>query len=47
MGLFGGLFKLLVYSLAIVGLITVAFVMLAYGWDGEPPEVGLERDSDH
>lgn len=46
MGLFSGLFKLLVYSLAIVGFITVAFVILAYGWDGEPPQVGLERESD-
>lgn len=44
MGLASGIAKLVVYSLAIVGLLTVAFVVLAYGWDGEPPAVGLERD---
>ncbi len=31
----------LVYSLAIVGVLTVLFVVASYGWDGEPPEVSL------
>lgn len=42
MGLFGVLRKLSVYSLLMIGLATVAFVVLSYGWDGEPPEVNFE-----
>jgi hypothetical protein len=42
MGLIGFLRSMLVYSLAIVGFLVVAFVVLSYGWDGEPPQVDFE-----
>jgi len=42
MGLLAFLRSLLVYSLAIVGLLVVSFVVLSYGWDGEPPQVQFE-----
>jgi hypothetical protein len=46
MGLLKLLWNLIVYSLVIVGLVTVAFVVLSYGWDGEPPRVELESSED-
>ena len=42
MGLFRICRMFFVYGLAIVGLLTVLFVLLSYGWDGQPPEVHLE-----
>ncbi len=36
--------SLLVYGLALVGLATVLFVVVAYGWDGEPPEISLTTE---
>lgn len=42
MGVVRSLGKLLTYSLALVGLAAVGFVVLAYGWDGTPPTIGLE-----
>ncbi len=44
MSMLGFLRSLLVYGLAIVGLATVLFVVVAYGWDGEPPEVKLSAE---
>lgn len=44
MGLLNLLKNLLVYSLVIVGLLTIAFVVLSYGWDGEPPRIELEGE---
>jgi len=35
---------LFVYGLALVGLATILFVVVAYGWDGEPPEVSLTAE---
>ncbi|CAI50004.1 uncharacterized protein NP_3826A [Natronomonas pharaonis DSM 2160] len=46
MGLCSTFRSLVVYGLAIVGLAAVLFVVLAYGWDGEPPEVSLESDGE-
>lgn len=37
----GLLRTLIVYGLAVVGLVAVGFVVLAYGWDGKPPTVQL------
>ena len=37
----GLLRTLFVYGLAVLGLFTVAFVVVAYGWDGKPPTVRL------
>lgn len=36
----------MVYGLAIIGLLTVLFVLLSYGWDGQPPEVHLEGEGE-
>lgn len=44
MGVLSGIAKLVVYGLAIVGLLAVAFVVVSYGWDGEPPEVSIEAE---
>lgn len=46
MGSLGTLRTLLVYSLAIVGLLAVLFVVFSYGWDGEPPEISVEASSE-
>lgn len=46
MGLVRSLGKLLTYSLALAGAATVAFVVLAYGWDGTPPTVSLEGSAE-
>lgn len=43
MGLLRALF---VYGLAVIGLVTIAFVVLAYGWDGKPPTVRLAGPED-
>ena len=29
-------------ALALLGLLALAFVVLSYGWNGEPPELSLE-----
>lgn len=42
MGLFCVLRKLTTAGLTLIGLATVLFVILSYGWDGEPPEVHFE-----
>ncbi len=42
MGVLRSTLSLFVYSLAIVGLATVLFVIFSYGWNGEPPTVELE-----
>lgn len=42
MGLFGVLRKLTTLVLTLIGLATVLFVVLSYGWDGEPPEISFE-----
>lgn len=42
----GLLRTLFVYGLAVVGLVTVAFVIAAYGWDGKPPTVKLTGPED-
>lgn len=42
MGVLSTFAKLVVYGLAIVGLLAVLFVVVSYGWDGEPPEVSIE-----
>jgi hypothetical protein len=34
--------KLFKFGLLSVGLLTVLFVVAAYGWNGEPPSVELE-----
>ncbi len=41
---FSLLSTLFVYGLALVGLATVLFVIVAYGWDGEPPEISLTAE---
>jgi len=41
-GMLGTLWKLTRAALAIVGLLAVGFVVLSYGWNGEPPELSLE-----
>jgi hypothetical protein len=46
MGVLKLLRNLLVYSLVIVGLLTIVFVVLSYGWDGEPPQVEFEATDD-
>lgn len=37
-----GLAKLLKASLLVIGLVTVLFVIVSYGWNGEPPTIELE-----
>ncbi|GAD52879.1 hypothetical protein MBEHAL_1639 [Halarchaeum acidiphilum MH1-52-1] len=34
--------KLLRTGSALVGVLAVAFVVLSYGWNGEPPALSLE-----
>jgi len=46
MGLLGALRSLVVYGLASLGLAVILFVLLSYGWDGEPPEVNLEASAE-
>lgn len=46
MGLFTTIARLLLYGFALVGVATLLFVFLSYGWDGEPPEVHLAGSSE-
>lgn len=46
MGLFSAFRALLMYGLAIIGLLTVLFVVFSYGWDGNPPEVSIQAADD-
>ncbi len=34
--------KLCKFGLMVVGLLTLLFVFVSYGWNGEPPTVELE-----
>jgi len=34
--------KLVKFGLMVVGLLTLLFVFVSYGWNGEPPTVELE-----
>ncbi|WP_268246009.1 hypothetical protein [Halarchaeum grantii] len=36
------LWKLARTGFVLVGLLAVGFVVLSYGWNGEPPELSLE-----
>jgi len=36
------LWKLSRTGLVLVGILAVAFVVLSYGWNGEPPDLSLE-----
>ncbi|QZA88105.1 hypothetical protein K0C01_09915 [Salinarchaeum sp. IM2453] len=44
MVLFDSVQSLLKYGLMIIGMATVLFFVLAYGWDGEPPEISLSAE---
>ena len=33
---------LVLYGLALIGLATIVFVIVSYGWNGEPPTVSIE-----
>lgn len=42
MGVLRTLWKVVRTGFVTVGLLAVAFVVLSYGWNGEPPELSLE-----
>ncbi|MBP2252227.1 hypothetical protein [Halarchaeum nitratireducens] len=42
MHVFRATWKLLRTGFALAGVLAVAFVVLSYGWNGEPPTLSLE-----
>jgi len=42
MHVFRAAWKLLRTGFALIGVLAVAFVVLSYGWNGEPPDLSLE-----